>query len=207
MENESEKSLKYIPVGDSYTIGTGVDEIYSFPAQLIQKLKGAKIHAELVTNPAREGYTTRDLIKKELSVLRKNKPDFSTLLIGVNDWIQNISEVEYKENLTYIIDQMQESIARSDNIVLITSPDFSVTPKGPDYAEGRNISDGINKLNSFMKEEAEKRSLPLVDIFPVSQNMEVQPSHIAKDGLHPNGKEYQQWVSMLFPVVKKMLSR
>jgi acyl-CoA thioesterase I len=89
-------------------------------------------------------------------------------------------------------------------IILITIPDFGVTPEGKNYGSGRNISDGISEFNALIKEEAKKRKLPVVDIFDISKNMKNDNSLVAKDGLHPSAKEYAVWETMILPEAVKL---
>ena len=88
--------IRYLPLGDSYTIGEGVIQKDSFPFLLANELQKRKIIIDILANPAVTGYTTQNLIEQELPLLQKLKPNFITLLIGVNDWVQGISEVQYK---------------------------------------------------------------------------------------------------------------
>jgi len=58
-----------------------------------------------LANPAVNGYTTLDLIAKELNYL-DGKPDVVTVLIGVNDLVQNRSVEEYRASLRQIYDRI-----------------------------------------------------------------------------------------------------
>ena len=41
-------------------------------------------------NPSRTGWTTADAIANELPSFRGARPEFGTLMIGVNDWVQGV---------------------------------------------------------------------------------------------------------------------
>src|SRR5256885_16264305 len=78
-----ELAIRYLALGDSYTIGTGAsDESRSWPSII-----AARMGAEL-TNPAVNGFTTLDLVRHELPYLQSSMPDFVSILIGVNDLFQ-----------------------------------------------------------------------------------------------------------------------
>ncbi len=196
------KSIKYVALGDSYTIGEGAKQGEAFPDLLVKHLNDStSIHIDLVANPSVTGWTTEDLIEKELSVFDSFKPDFTTLLIGVNDWVQGVDSATFHKNLNYIIDHV---LSTKSKLILITIPDFGVTPTGKMYSNGRDISNGITEFNNIIKAEASKRNLPLVDIFPETQKMKDNPDLIAHDGLHPSAKEYALWEKLIFPVAYKL---
>ena len=196
--------VRYLPIGDSYTIGETTFEQSSFPSQLAKKLTADGIRTEVIANPARTGFTTRQVIDIELPVLERSRPDMSTLLIGVNDWVQGISEDEFRSNLSAILDRMKADIP-SGNIVVITIPDFSITPTGKLYAVNRDAKAGISRFNQIVSEEALKRRIPVVDIYPLSQTLGVTGGYVALDGLHPTGKAYARWIELIYPVVRTQL--
>src|SRR6187431_1530634 len=86
--------LRYVALGDSYTIGTSVTERERWPNQLVARLP----QLELVANLGVNGFTSRDLIEVELPRLPALKPDIVTVLIGVNDVVQGVPVSEYKAN-------------------------------------------------------------------------------------------------------------
>lgn len=195
------KPIRYVALGDSYTICEGAEWEESWPFLLTQNLNQIGIPFELIANPSVTGWTTKDLIEKELTIYDESKPDFATLLIGVNDWVQLITIQQFKENLQYIISRMLSQLEKQTNLVLITIPDFGVTPKGANYSNGRNIADGISEFNQVIIEEAKNRNLKYIDIFPISQQMKDKPELISVDELHPSAKEYALWEELIFPVV------
>jgi len=195
--------IRFIALGDSYTICEGASWEESWPVTLTEKLSNAGIPIQLVANPSRTGWTTQDLIEKELPVFDSSSPTFATLLIGVNDWVQGVTMESYRINLCFIIDHVQKKIG--NKLLLITIPDFSVTPEGPKYSKGRNIPEGLQQFNLIIKDEAKKRNLECVDIFPASLEMKDNPLLIAADGLHPSSGEYALWEKLIFPAAYKIL--
>lgn len=200
-----QNKIRYVALGDSYTICEGATGEESWPFTLTEKLNKAGISIELVANPSRTGWTTQDLIDNELAVFDSSHPTFTTLLIGVNDWVQGVNEASFHKNLNFILDHIQKKIPK--NILLITIPDFSVTPDGPKYSKGRNITEGISAFNKIIVAEAKKRNLKYVDIFPVSLQMKGVPDLIAKDNLHPSAKEYAIWETLIYPVAFDVLKK
>ncbi len=206
-KQQPKKTLKYIAFGDSYTICTGtITESEHWPNILAKHLTDAGINTELTFNPSRNGYSTQNLINNELPLLKTNTIDFATLLIGVNDWVRQTDVDTYHKNLNYIIDEIQKKLINKKHLLLITIPDFGVTPQGVGYGSGRDISKGITEFNNIIKSEAKKRGLACVDIFVISQKMKDNKELVAADGLHPSAKEYAVWESLVFPEAKKILT-
>lgn len=90
-------------------------------------------------------------------------------------------------------------------MLVVNIPDFSVTPDGPNYPRGRDISAGLTSLNRIIAEEAGKRGLRVIDIFPLSRRMRNDPSLVAADGLHPSAKAYAMWEELIFPAARELL--
>ena len=219
-----DNKTRYVALGDSYTICEGTSWEKSWPVILTERLSNAGVPIQLVANPSRTGWTTQDLIDNELPVFDSSSPTFATLLIGVNDWVQGVDAETFHKNLNYIIDHVINKIsgrrqetdavthklptaAANSKLVLITIPDFSVTPDGPKYSKGRNIAEGLTAFNKILMSEAEKRKLKCVDIFPISQRMKDNPDLVSKDNLHPSAKEYAIWENLIYPVVYGVLKK
>ena len=199
-------AIRYAAIGDSYTIGESVKEEERFPNLLVRDLAKEGIELEIVANPAVTGWTTQDLIDKELPIFFASSPGFATLCIGVNDWVQEVSPDQFRKNLQYIMDQMISGLPSKDRLLVVNIPDFGVAPEGPQYSKGRDISAGLAHFNTIIQEEAEQRGLSLVDVFELSKAMATDPSLVAPDGLHPSAKEYELWEQKIFPAALELLS-
>jgi lysophospholipase L1-like esterase len=205
-KNEQDRT-RYAVIGDSYSCGEGATPKESWPALLTQHLNVQGLHVDLVSNPSVTGWTTKDAVDKELPKFVNSNPNFATLLIGVNDWVQGIDETTFRNRFSYLVDQMLAVLPNKKRLLVVTIPNFGVTPTGPKYARGRNIHEGILRFNQVVTEEARKRGLEVVDIFPLSKQMGHDKSLIAKDGLHPSAKEYAEWEKIIFPVALELLTR
>lgn len=205
--NVSKEKIRYAVVGDSYSCGEGAKPSESWPALLSAHLKQQGLDVDLVSNPSVTGWTTKDAIDKELPKFVNSNPNFATLLIGVNDWVQGVDETAFRNRVSFLIDQMLAVLPNKKRLLVVTIPDFGVTPTGPKYARGRNIHDGIAQFNKIVTDEAHKRGLEVVDIFPLSKKMGHDKSLVAKDGLHPSAKAYAEWEKIIFPAALELLKK
>ncbi len=194
--------MRYVALGDSYTIGTGVPAADRFPDQLVRATP--ELGLELVANLGVNGYTTADLIRDELPAVVGLAPAFATLLIGVNDVVQGIPTVTYASNVVEILDVLQARLP-TDRIVTISIPDYTVTPAGGDYGDPADQHDGIVAANAAMARLAGERGIGFVDIFDLSLRAADDRTLVADDGLHPSGAQYALWVERITPVVGALL--
>lgn len=192
--------MRYVALGDSYTIGTSVDPGDRFPDQLVRRLPAL----ELVANLGVNGYTTADLIRDELPALHGLAPDFVTLLIGVNDVVQGIPAATYEANLVHILDVLLAAVP-ADRVVAIAIPDYTVTPAGADYGDPAAKHDAIVEANSIMARLAAERGVAFVDIFDLSLRAARDRDLVADDGLHPSGAQYARWVERIAPLVERRM--
>ena len=194
--------LRYVALGDSYTIGTSVSESDRSPNQLVARVGGARL--ELVANLGVNGYTSDDLINRELPALAGYKPGFVTVLIGVNDVVRCVPREKYRANLDFILDRLLAQVPAS-RVVVISTPDYTLTPAGADYGNPDQQSAAIADFNDVERAAAAARGMAFVDISAVARRVPGDPSFVADDGLHPSGRQYAGWVELIAPVVDQLL--
>jgi len=195
--------LRYVALGDSYTIGTSVNEAERWPNQLVGRVGGARL--ELVANLAVNGYTSDDLIDRELPALAGYHPDFVTMLIGVNDVVRRVPRAKYGTNVDFILDRLL-ALLPAGRILVVSTPDYTLTPAGADYGNPDQQSAAIADLNEVERAAAASRAIAFVDISPVARRVQGDPALVAYDGLHPSGKQYAGWVELVAPVVDRLLA-
>lgn len=195
-------AVRYVALGDSYTIGTSVDVQESWPAQLAERVDGL----ELVANLAVNGYTSRDLIERELPELGDHRPDLVTVLIGVNDVVQGVSDAEYAANVAVILDEVLTQLS-ADRTVCVATPDYTLTPQGSRFGDPAAQSERVAGVNAILRDACERRGMAFVpEIFEISQRVADDPSLVATDGLHPSGAQYRLWTDAIEPVVRRALA-
>jgi acyl-CoA thioesterase-1 len=198
-------AIRYVALGDSYTIGTSVEPAERFPNQLVEALAAGPAPLELVANLGVNGYTTADLIRDELPALEALRAGFVTLLIGVNDVVQGVPATTYERNVVTILDTVLGGLPPG-RIVAAGIPDYTVTPAGADYGDPDDQHDAIVTNNTIMARLAAARRITYVDIFDLSARAADDRRLVADDGLHPSGTQYSLWVERLKPVVERLLA-
>jgi acyl-CoA thioesterase-1 len=199
--------LRYVALGDSYTIGTAArTEAARWPDQLVARLGPEPPTLELVANLGVNGFTSRDVIDVELPRLDALRPGFATLLIGVNDVVQGVPEVAYRTNAVAILEDLLRRLA-PDRIVVVATPDYTVTPQGANFGNPAAQSAAIRRNNDILHELTTDRRVTWVDIFDLSLRAGDDRTLVADDGLHPSGAQYALWVDRIEPVVAGLLGR
>jgi len=189
--------ITYLPLGDSYTIGQSVSEDERWPNQLVNTLSNIGKHVKIIDNPSVTGYTTQNLIDRELPLVAKEKPDFVTIQIGVNDYVQGVDTATFTKNLDYIITTVQSKLSKPENLMLVTIPDYGKTPTGAQFGSPESSEAGVKAFNAIITSLGAKYNIPVADVFSVSQQVVKDPSLIAPDGLHPSGKQYAAWTEII----------
>lgn len=204
---KKDSSVSIITLGDSYTFCQGISKDSCWVEVLIQDLKKNAVDAELSANPAIPGYTTNDLITHEIPVLKNKKPDLVILMIGTNDIFRGISSEKSRSNYRKIVDMIQNNIDDKSNLILLTIPDFTISPVAPSWNLSPAMKLSIQDFNLFIKTEASKRNLELVDIEKLSTSLGSDPEMYADDGLHPSAGQYLIWEKQILPAVLQRLSK
>jgi lysophospholipase L1-like esterase len=196
-------ALRYVALGDSYTIGTSVSAADSWPSQLTARVAGLQLVANLGVN----GYTSRDMIDAEVPQLGALRPEFVTLMIGVNDVVQGVPEATYRANLGVILDAILGQLA-PNRVLCVATPDYTVTPRGSAFGSPEQQRAGIERVNALLGQACAARGIRFVpEIFAISRAAASDRSLVAADGLHPSGDQYALWVDAIAPIVKDLLGK
>ena len=199
--------LRYVALGDSYTIGTSTrNPAERWPDQLVARLGPEPPTLELVANLGVNGFTSRDVIEVELPQLDALRPEFASLLVGVNDVVQGVSHATFRTNAAAILDDLRRRLA-PDRIVVVSTPDYTVTPQGAAYGDPDAQSAAIRRNNEVLNELTAERGVAWVDILDLSLRARDDRAFVANDGLHPSGAQYGLWVHRIAPVVSRLIGR
>jgi len=191
-----QRSIRYLALGDSYTIGTGAsDESQSWPSIIARRM-----NAEL-TNPSVNGYTTLDLIRDELPYLERIKPDLVSILIGVNDLVQGRPPDNYRDSLTRIYDAVLD-LEIPPRVAAVSIPTWSYVPAAADFGGKDKVETLTGLFNAVAEQEARARNFTWIDIGASSTSGIGSPGWIASDDLHPGDAQYAVWAEAIWSAVR-----
>jgi len=198
---------QYLALGDSYTIGESVDPSERYPVQLARMLRGEGIDLGDPQIIARTGWTTDELSRAMDAAAPKGPYRLVTLLIGVNNQFRGRSAEEFRGQFDALLQRSIELAGgNAGHVIVLSIPDWGMMP----FAEGRDraqIGREIDQFNAVCAEQCKARNVTFIDITPISRNASGDPSLIAGDGLHPSGKQYQQWARAASSAAKAATSR
>ncbi len=204
MEQQTQ-ALRFLALGDSYTIGESVAESERWPVQLAEQLNQSGIQVAAPEIIATTGWTTDELQDGIEKAAPQGPYELVSLLIGVNNQYRGRSLDEYKIQFEGLLNQAINFAGNNPKRVFVVSiPDYGVTP----FAADRNpekISLEIDAFNAAAEAISKRLGVTFVDITPGSREAANDPALVAGDGLHPSGKMYTQWVSSILPVVKTLV--
>ena len=200
----SASSLRWLALGDSYTIGEGVAEADRWPNQVAARLRTEGLDLATPEIIAVTGWTT-DELAAGIDDTRPTGPyDIVTLLIGVNDQYRGRSVEDYREPFRALLTRaMAFADGDPSRVVGVSIPDWGVMP----FAQGRDraaITRQLDAYNALAKDETEQAGATWVDITPLSRT---QGALAAGDGLHPSGEAYRAWTDLITPAVRAALVR
>ncbi len=201
------KTLKYLALGDSYTIGESVADAERFPMQLAAMLSANKINVATPEIIARTGWTTNEL----QAAINEAKPtsdyDLVTLLIGVNNQYRGYPMAQYLTEFEALLKQaIIFGKGATENIIVVTIPDYGVTP----FAEGRDrakIGKEVLDYNNEATAIAKRYNIRVVDIYAISQKAKENNELVASDGLHPSALMYKAWTAEIYPQAVAILRK
>jgi len=203
-ETISMRTVRYLALGDSYTIGEMVSPKNRWSVQLASLLEAEGIQTDL-TIIARTGWTVDELWQGIQANPPEGTYDMVSLLIGVNDQYRGYPVDGYREDFRFILGKAIEYAGGDPKRVIVLSiPDWGVTPFAGSR-DSKKIAGEINQFNAVNKEESEKAGAHYIDITPISREAVNEPSLIAPDGLHPSGRMYSMWTEMTLPIARKIL--
>ena len=205
----SDARTGYLALGDSYTIGEGVDDADRWPMQLVRRLREAGIALDDPRIIATTGWTT-DELSAALDAVEPLGDDWAlvSLLIGVNNQYRGRPVDDYVPEFTALLDRAI-AYARGDaqRVIVLSIPDWGVTPFAfAGSFDSEVIAEALDAYNAAAARICAARGVAFVDITPVSRERGAEPEMLVEDALHPSAAMYAEWTARAFPVAQGLLS-
>jgi lysophospholipase L1-like esterase len=199
--------LRYLALGDSYTIGESVPEDGRWPVQLAAGLRARGIALGEPRIIATTGWTTDELAAAMDAAEPLGRWDFVSLLIGVNNQYRGRGLDEYRGQFAALLARaVALAGGRPGRVLVLSIPDWGVTPFG--QGSGRDTAQIARELDAFnlaAATECAVQGVAFVDITPASRGPGARPDRIAADGLHPSALAYADWTALALPAAQHLL--
>jgi len=193
--------VRFLALGNSYTVGTGVPIEDRWPVQLARRLRQQGLPLPDVCLVAQNGWTTDELMRGIQSAQLSPTFDLVSLQIGVNNQFRGYDLQTYRQEFRQLLETaIGLAAGKSTRVLVLSIPDWGVTP----FAMGRDrgqIALEIDRFNAVNRDEAEKVRVQHVDVTLLTREKGGQVAFLAPDDLHPSGKMYAAWVQLLLPTV------
>lgn len=194
----------WLALGDSYTVGQGIDIASSFPQQTAGLLQERNLGLDSLKFIAMTGWTTFDL-DQALKAFRPQRHTVVTLLIGVNDQYLRVDTSTYRDRFTALLDKSIElTDGRPKRVYVLSIPDYAVTPWARRFDTAR-IRREIDAYNVINRRVTLSRGCPYVDVTPLTREGAYNTNLICSDSLHPSAIEYRRWADRLVPLMEAEL--
>lgn len=200
-------TMSYLALGDSYTIGEGVEDAGRWPAQLAARLREAGIRIGEPRIIATTGWTTDELSAAMDAAEPLGDWDLVSLLIGVNNQYRGRGVDDYVGEFHRLLRRaIVLAGGRADRVLVLSIPDWGVTPFA--RASGRDrqaIAGQLDAYNAAAGELCLAEGVAFVDITAISRTGDAA-GMLAEDGLHPSAAQYARWAEAALPVARRLLA-
>jgi lysophospholipase L1-like esterase len=194
--------MRFLALGDSYTIGEGVAEAERWPVRLAALLRERGVPVGDPEIIARTGWTTDELSAAIDEADPRGPYALVSLLIGVNNQYRGRDAEQYRAEFADLLRRAAGFAGGDASRVLVLSiPDWGVTP----FADGRDrprVAAEIDVYNAIAREEAARAGARYVD---VTAQTRADPASLVSDGLHPSGRSYAEWARLALPAAAEIL--
>lgn len=198
--------IRYVAMGDSLTIGDGVEPNQAWPSLLVSHFTDDGVEIDLYKNIAKSGWMTDETLAGQLPQLTELQPNFVTLLIGANDLFASRRAEEFYLDYITLLDGILAEVP-ADRVLVMTIPDYTRTPIGFLYGDMNEFKQLIAAYNSFIREQAQIRDVTIVDMHKQSKWVMLDVGLLSDDGIHPSVKGHQKWEEVIYPLAKASLAR
>lgn len=204
---ERQGPVRFLVLGDSYTIGESVASNQRWPVQLARALRADEIKVAKPRIIARTGWTTDELADAVEDAGLKREFNLVSLMVGVNDQYRGRSVEDYRDEFEQLLKHaIRLAGGVASRVVVVSIPDWGVTPFArKDERGAAQISEEIDAFNDVNRNLAESHGARYVNVTDISREVADDILLVANDGLHPSPQQYRRWTQRILPVARQIL--
>lgn len=203
----SQEPIRYLALGDSYTIGEKVPESKSWPFQLTSYLNSETYNIQDPEIIAVTGWRT-DELQDSISAQHYMPKSFDlvSLLIGVNNQYQNKPFKKFKAEFEDLL-QTAISLCSEDEkgVFVVGIPDYSLSEFAQDK-KLKNVSSQLKRYNRYIEKISQSYGVAYYPLQKLSKPLHKNKAMLAEDLLHPSAKQYEVWVDSFKGKVAEQLN-
>lgn len=200
-------AASFLALGDSYTIGEGVDAQLRWPAQLVARLREEGHFIDAADVIATTGWTTDELASALPTAQLRDRYDLVSLLIGVNNQYRGRDLENYRIECAGLIDfAIGKANGRAQRVMVLSIPDWGVTPfAAAQGADAERVAAHIDHFNAIARELSIARGTAWIDVTDISRG--AGRDMLTNDGLHPSAEQYALWAERVLPAARAVLGQ
>ncbi|MCW5566791.1 MAG: SGNH/GDSL hydrolase family protein [Dokdonella sp.] len=193
----------FLALGDSYTIGEGVEVAEAWPLQLATRFAAEGLVIGTPEVIATTGWSTDELAAAIEAARPAAGRALVSLLIGVNNQYRGRDVDNYRDEFSILLDRAIE-LADGDaaRVVVVSIPDWGVTPFAAAHAaDAAKVAAELDRFNAIARGITITRAAHWVDVTAISRG--AGRDLLAADGLHPSAAQYTLWVEAIAPIARR----
>lgn len=191
--------MRYLALGDSYTIGQGLVADSRWPALLRSAMGEAGCGEYALTMVARTGWTAGELLSEVRGQQLTGHFDLISLQVGVNDQYRGRPVEEFHRDLGRLLAEVwQLAGADAERVLVVSIPDWSESPFGANSAAS-TVPAEIDAFNAELVQSAEEFGFRFVDVTDLTRAEGMGSDMFTPDGLHYSRAMNERWVERILP--------
>lgn len=200
----SDKTLNYLILGDSTTVGQGTDYKDSYAYRTSEYLAGRNYRVNLI-NVGVSGATTRDVLQGQLPQTKDFKADVILLSVGANDVTHLTKRIDFKNDLEQVINQLKSS--NPDALIVVTGvPAMGSVSRFP-WPVRQLAGLRTSQLSNVYEQIIQENNLILAPIAAETGVVFAKnpDKYFAQDKFHPNSEGYGLWTEVITKTFEQRL--